>query len=182
MIWLFTVFLANPVLASESEKEVAGWVNKNQCQMNSYLDEANNIKNDAEFKISTFFAEANKEQALTCSKSSMQESSEDKNINSKSVLVFVSLSMPRESLKSLFSEAEKNNSGLIIRGLKNNSFKETAAAFQDLGISVQIDPNLFEKYEIKEVPTFVAVKEKEPFKIKGNVSLSYAQKKFEEES
>ncbi len=182
LVLFITAFIASPTFASENELEVKEWLDKNQCQMNAYLDEAEGLKKSAESQVQNFIAEASKEQSMTCSKVEARDLQEDKNKSDKPILVFVSLSMPKESLKSLYKEAEQNHLALIIRGLKNNSFKETTAALYDLGISVQIDPNLFEEYEIKEVPTFVEVKGTEPLKIKGNVSLSYAMKKFEEES
>lgn len=47
--------------------------------------------------------------------------------------------MPDLALKSYFTEAEK------IGAIKNNSFVETKAKAEAIGISFDIDPNLFEE-------------------------------------
>ncbi len=95
------------------------------------------------------------------------------------ILVFVSLSMPKLSLQELARQADSGNATLIMRGLKNNSFKDMAAELKELGISVQIDPNLFKQYQITKVPTFVLLS-KEPRSLVGNVSLAYALQKLGE--
>ena len=163
---IITLFLfATTSMASENSDSVSEWINQSQCQKDFYLDDAQKLKEKSESQIHKFFTEGTHD-------------AESKKGN-KPILIFVSLSMPKESLKSLYKEAEKQNLPLIIRGLKNNSFQETAEAIRNLEISVQIDPNLFEEHEIKMVPTFVMLRKNEPLKIKGNISLSYALKKLE---
>lgn len=98
------------------------------------------------------------------------------------LFVFVSLSMPSESLLSLAKEAKKTKGILVLRGLHKSSFKETIKALQAvISASKQgflIDPELYQKYEIKEVPAIV-VKEGDLFdKISGNISIKYALEKF----
>lgn len=102
---------------------------------------------------------------------------------SDQTFIFVSLSMPEASLKSLYFEAEKEGAVLVLRGLKDNSFKKTAEFIQSLGIGVQIDPTLFEKYAIESVPTFVKMNstEDEQDRISGNISLRYALQRFKED-
>jgi type-F conjugative transfer system pilin assembly protein TrbC len=106
------------------------------------------------------------------------------------ILVFVSFSMPRQSLVALSKEAQKHHAVLVMRGLKDDSFKATQTAFADLGNEVQtgieINPEAFETYHIKQVPVFVRVKltpGKEPQelgRLSGNVSLSFAANKLRE--
>ena len=96
-------------------------------------------------------------------------------------LIFVSLAMPEASLKSLYQEAEQAGAVLVLRGLKNNSFKQTIHALQALGVALQINPALFVEYAIESVPTFVRVSGSEISLLKGNVSLSYALERFEEQ-
>ena len=43
------------------------------------------------------------------------------------VLIFISFSMPEESLKQWIAQAQRIHAPLIIRGLINNSFTETQA-------------------------------------------------------
>jgi len=98
------------------------------------------------------------------------------------LLIFVSLSMPKTTLKALYEEAQTHRAVLVLRGLKDNSFKKTTENLQQLGIALQIDPLLFKKYQIKTVPTFVWVTETETHTLVGNVSLGYALSQFKEAS
>ena len=108
------------------------------------------------------------------------------------ILVFVSFSMPKQSLVALSKEAKNHGAVLVMRGLKDDSFKETQAAFGDLGKDVEsgieINPEAFETYQIKQVPVFVLVKTtqgkdpREVSRISGNVSLTFAAKKLKEQS
>jgi conjugal transfer pilus assembly protein TrbC len=100
--------------------------------------------------------------------------------DSDQTLIFVSLSMPEASLKALYQEAEQQGAVLVLRGLKDNSFKRSAEALKILGIGVQIDPTLFEKYAIQSVPTFVRTRGSEYDSISGNISLVYALQRFKE--
>src|ERR1700721_885673 len=72
------------------------------------------------------------------------------------ILIFVSFSMPKESLKGWMDEAEKIHAPLVIRGLVNNSFKETVKKMTELANDnhggVQLDPTLFKAFNIKQVP------------------------------
>lgn len=102
------------------------------------------------------------------------------------LLVFVSFSMPNETLKALAQEARQYGGKLILRGLVKGSFKETQKAMQKLDEDALIDPTLFKAYQVKSVPTFVLL-EKSPQeatevvahdKLTGNVSLKYALEQF----
>jgi len=98
---------------------------------------------------------------------------------SSQILVFVSFSMPESSLKSLFKEAKDYNAVLIMRGLHEDSFVKTTQKLQGLGITVDINPELFEKHHIKVVPTFISVRSDYPIcRLKGNVTLEFASQKF----
>ncbi len=108
------------------------------------------------------------------------------------ILVFVSFSIPKASLTALAKEAEKFGAVLVMRGLKGDSFKETQAAFQALGeeerSGIEINPELFETYQIQQVPVFVRVKAstegelQEIGRLSGNVSLAFAAQKLQEMS
>ena len=106
--------------------------------------------------------------------------------SSKEVIVFVSLGMPSNSLKQLAIEAEKTKARLVIRGLLDNNFKTTMTRLQELKIPVEIDPTLFELFEVERVPTFVRcrVTPEGPVKaghdrISGNIFISDAIEKFD---
>lgn len=100
--------------------------------------------------------------------------------NAPTVLVFASFSMPEAALKQLASELKKINGALVIRGLINNSFKDTSLYLQKLEIGVLLDPTLFDKFNITSVPTFIIVEgglkgEQTPKhdRLRGNVSLRF---------
>ncbi len=98
--------------------------------------------------------------------------------NTNEYLIFVSLSMPRETLKSLYKEAEANRAVLILRGLKEQSFRKTGEYIKELEIGLQINPDLFKKYHIQNLPTFIRIKGDEHDSLSGNVSLQFAKQKF----
>lgn len=78
------------------------------------------------------------------------------------LMVFVSLSMPEGSLMRLARQAERAGAVLVLRGLKNNSFKETTAEIgkyeQKVKATWQINPPAFTKFGVKSVPAFVLTK------------------------
>jgi hypothetical protein len=111
------------------------------------------------------------------------------------ILVFVSFSMPEASLKTLAQEAQRVSTQgdssqrvsaqqphvvLVMRGLYQDSFVKTASKLQELGISVDIHPELFETHHVTSVPTFVKLKDGQPIhSLKGNVTLDFVVKTFE---
>jgi type-F conjugative transfer system pilin assembly protein TrbC len=134
-----------------------------------------------------------------CKKKTQQEINEvlDEELTAKQgnqeaedkILVFVSFSMPSASLVTLSQEAHIHNAVLVMRGLKDDSFKATQVAFAALGKDIQsgieINPEAFETYQIKQVPVFVKVqsiqgKTREVGRLSGNVSLSFAAQKLKD--
>lgn len=118
-------------------------------------------------------------------------------------LVFVSLSMPESSLRTLMAEAGRIGAPLILRGLVDGSMKRTverlgALVHKSAGVShdrtsiagrqpsFAIDPTLFGRFGVDKVPAFVlpleAVVPCAPdgcpvpghLKVAGDVSLAYA--------
>lgn len=77
---------------------------------------------------------------------------------SGSLVVFVSMSMPEPSLKRIAREAAKVGGVLMLRGFVNDSLMQTVSATKELanlGVEIQINPDLFRAYEVNAVPTFV---------------------------
>ncbi|MBP9776883.1 MAG: type-F conjugative transfer system pilin assembly protein TrbC [Alphaproteobacteria bacterium] len=113
-------------------------------------------------------------------------SKDEDNIRYPKLLVFVSFSMPLESLKALGTHVNQLGGRLVLRGLLNDSFRETAQKLKDLQEEVIIDPPLFEAYQVERVPTFVlrqkdtdrAEEEAVHDRLVGNVSLEYALEQF----
>lgn len=110
------------------------------------------------------------------------------------LLVFVSFSMPLQTLKTLGSQVNAVGGKLVLRGLvggtlgssaRGQDFKETAKKLQELQEEILIDPTLFEAYGISVVPTFVLrtentgkVEDNSYDRLSGNVSLEYALEQF----
>jgi conjugal transfer pilus assembly protein TrbC len=117
------------------------------------------------------------------------------------LLVFVTLSMPKESLKRLSQQTEAAGGVLVLRGLKG-SLKETARAVREISetASWQINPPAFTRYSIKAAPSFVITRDAQQYQastsknedgcappqsfiaISGDVSLNYALEAIERES
>lgn len=114
-------------------------------------------------------------------------------------LIFVSFSLPEDSLRSLMAEAGRTGSPLVLRGLVDNSMQRTAARLGELlgtkndreasaesTPSLAIDPTLFERFDVDKVPAFILPRDTiapctpegcpvpEHLKVAGDVSLAYA--------
>ena len=80
--------------------------------------------------------------------------------------IFVTLDMPSGSLQRLVDQAEKTGATLVLRGLKNQSMRQTLAAVSGLlgrrRVGWLIDPEAFERHGIQTAPTFVLTLGDEP--------------------
>jgi conjugal transfer pilus assembly protein TrbC len=93
------------------------------------------------------------------------------------ILVVVSFSMPKPALKILSEQAEKHGAQLILRGIVDGSFRKTGEVARSIPTNCDlfVHPELFEKYAVRRVPTFVKVKDgKEVGRLCGNVDLEFA--------
>lgn len=88
------------------------------------------------------------------------------------LLVFVSRSVPADSIKELWNQAQRVGAKLLFRGLVGGSFKETQNYIQELGIVADIDPVKFDEFGISQVPAFILSQGGKHDKMVGNVSLS----------
>jgi conjugal transfer pilus assembly protein TrbC len=78
------------------------------------------------------------------------------------LLIFVSTSMPEESLRRIGLQAKQAGAVVVFRGLKNGMRKgawaDSMAALKpiaDTGADIQIHPELFRRYHVTVVPTLV---------------------------
>ena len=102
--------------------------------------------------------------------------------------VFVSFSMPAKTIEDISKLAKKVDGVLVLRGLHNNSFKETAQKINELVAKTNwgmvISPEEYTKFNINAVPAFVLAEldfkgeVKRHDKLAGNVSLDYALREF----
>ena len=92
--------------------------------------------------------------------------------------VFVSYSMNDGALQAYFKEAIRDKAVLVMRGLAKDSFQETKARCDKLSIAYNIDPELFDTYGVKVVPTIVRDTKGVIKKITGHIPLREALKIF----
>jgi conjugal transfer pilus assembly protein TrbC len=109
------------------------------------------------------------------------------------LLVFVSLDMPKPSLVRLVEQAEIYQATLVLRGVKSRSIKQTMETVGQLvgtrQVAWMIDPEPFERFQVKVVPTMVWLPEGShtsatappPYvSLTGDVTLQFALSKIGE--
>ena len=72
--------------------------------------------------------------------------------------VFVSFSMPEKLLQQILEESALRHTPVYIRGLYHDSMHETAQKLMRLGsqnFNLNIDPDAFERFDIRQVPALV---------------------------
>ena len=84
---------------------------------------------------------------------------QDKNsISEGRVLIFISMSMPKETIKNLIVQGEKIGAVFVLRGLVDGSLKKTQKEFYTLmnghQVGAMINPELFKTFNVNKVPTF----------------------------
>jgi conjugal transfer pilus assembly protein TrbC len=109
------------------------------------------------------------------------------------LFILVSFSMPPESIERLAAQAGKAGATLVLRGMVDGSLKRTAEVAAEFvkkhsGAQFQIDPTLFKRFAVKQVPAFVLSARPEDDKtcgkdcdasntfagVSGDVTLDYA--------
>ena len=84
--------------------------------------------------------------------------------DSSTLKVFVSSSMSTELLKTYVKEARSYGGVLVFNGLPDNSWVKLNNMIMEIvedqeGVGIQIDPEEFDRFNIKTVPAFVLIKE-----------------------
>lgn len=166
--------ISNNALAGQFDDEAKALSRQAEIHKAPFLNEARNLEEKAYHQIKQSIKENPLEN--TCKHSLLHKDNEMD--EKKDFYIFVSLSIPDETLKSLYQDAKKQDIPLVLRGLMDESFKKTAEHLGSLGIAAEINPQLFKKYQIKRVPTFLSVKKKDFYTLSGNVTLKYAQQKL----
>lgn len=99
--------------------------------------------------------------------------------------VFVSFSMPQQLLSETLQESTQYHLPVILNGLHHNSMPETIQTIQQFskaipGATFEIDPTMFERFSIQQVPALV-VESGDCFDvIYGNLSLSEGLSRIEQ--
>jgi type-F conjugative transfer system pilin assembly protein TrbC len=106
-----------------------------------------------------------------------------------SIFVFISFSMPDSLIKSYIAEArglkEKNNGNItfVLRGFYENSYRKTTDKVAKLSgsrpVSIVVDPTLFKKYNVTQVPSVVRDGGDSYDKMNGATTIKYALEQFE---
>ena len=79
-------------------------------------------------------------------------------VNAADVFIFVSFSMPENSLRQWTMQAKKIDAPLLLRGLVDNSMKKTLqqlTSIQGMEPGMQIDPEHFKEFGVTKVPAVV---------------------------
>jgi type-F conjugative transfer system pilin assembly protein TrbC len=119
----------------------------------------------------------------------------DSGFRTPTILVFVSFSMPHRTLKNYLESASRSGASLVLRGLVEDDLLATQQAIRNLmgegalnreGAGFLIDPTLFTRFGIEQVPTILVTETPvEPcnelecptpahVKLAGDVSLAWA--------
>ena len=73
--------------------------------------------------------------------------------------IFITLEMPRPSLRLLTDQAARSGAVLVLRGLKAQSMRQTIALVGELigerQVAWVIDPEAFTRFGVRQAPTFV---------------------------
>jgi conjugal transfer pilus assembly protein TrbC len=85
------------------------------------------------------------------------------------LMVFVSFSLPRETLQRIVAQSEKSGAVLVLRGLKGNSLtqmgEEIAKLVGDRNVTAIIHPPAFKQFDVKRVPAMVLARSGQASKI-----------------
>jgi len=158
---------------------------KFQAQEHQYLQQLKNIKPNYDL-VQDIMPDVDLEQ--------FQNSNRNKQpINQ--LLIFISSSLPRQSLINYANSARRSGAILVLRGLINDSMKQTVKFIHNLsrqGTYAIIDPISYNNFNINQVPSIILISDNHKCqygkctytprhdRISGNVSLNYALREFKE--
>jgi type-F conjugative transfer system pilin assembly protein TrbC len=157
--------------------------NKAPAQIALYQNDANKAEIASRHLTSTYQVDAKlaelKAQALLDQYAESQGVSPMTKKTTPSILIFVSFSMPEQSLLAYLRDAKKIHASVVIRGLIDNSFPKTFQRMAKLvqasnGDGVELNPLWFKKFAIKKVPAVVVVQGDQYDELTGDVSLAAA--------
>lgn len=109
-----------------------------------------------------------------CCGKSVQQAAAGSIKNTPTLYIFMSFSVPKQVWQELWKQSGRHPFQFVLRGLPENSFQKLAEKIKEYGCPVSINPDLFEKFGVTHVPTFVWVQGKTVRAVQGNVSLDCA--------
>lgn len=178
IVMISSFFIATSVMAN-NEDDVLQLLQISEKNKQLYRKEAEQLRDQAIKHIQKNLQSEKLDPATSanqsCTKPNLARPDQE---TERKFLIFVSFSMPKSALQALYTDAKKHQAVLVLRGLKDGSFKATAEYLKALEISVQIDPESFKKYQINRVPTIVALGDNKFDSISGNISFQYAKQKL----
>ena len=221
LAWGLPVFLCATVFAAQEipgldaqsiEKRAAQDGAAAQAFVNEVLAKATREKDDAqEVADATYravqnapaslrhgtIAGADFDQIVSGAGAQIAGNDDDRRKSSPVFLAFASTSMPAQSLQRMIADVSKAGGIVVFRGFLPDGSRPFLAQLQKVvGQSeqahVRIDPRLFRAFDIREVPTYVAVSSSFPLcdaldckstptpfdTISGNVTTDYALQTF----
>ena len=175
IVMISSFLIATSVMAN-NEDDLLQLLKISEKNKQLYKKEAEQLKDQAIQHIKkSLHPEISNPKTESCVKPNLARLDQE---TERKFLIFVSFSMPKSALQALYAEAKNHQAVLVLRGLKDSSFKATAEYLKVLEISVQIDPESFKKYQISRVPTIVALGDNQFNSISGNISFQYAKQKL----
>ena len=85
------------------------------------------------------------------------------------LMVFISFSLPKETLQRIVSQAEKSGAVLVLRGLKGNSLTRMGEEIAELvgarNVTAIIHPPAFKQFKVRQVPALVLARSGQASKI-----------------
>lgn len=95
-----------------------------------------------------------------------------------SLTVCMSFSVPTQVWKDLNEDLMRHHGVFVVNGLPNNSFQafaEKVLEFRKQGITapIRIDPKLFERLKVNQVPQFVVKQKDETHTVSGTLTIPY---------
>jgi conjugal transfer pilus assembly protein TrbC len=85
------------------------------------------------------------------------------------LMVFVSFSLPRETLQRIVHQSERSGAVLVLRGLKGHSLTQTGEEIARLvgerNVTVLIHPPAFQQFQVRQVPSLVLARSGQAAKI-----------------
>ena len=175
IVMIGSFLIATSVMAN-NEDDVLQLLKISEKNKQLYMEEAEQLRDQAMQHIKkTLQPEKLNPATQSCTKANLAISDQE---TERKFLIFISFSMPKSALQALYADSKNQQTVLVLRGLKDGSFKATAEYLKTLEISVQIDPESFKKYQISRVPTIVALGDNKFNSISGNISFQYAKQKL----